>query len=74
VRLLGVVARDTGEALVGPPEHWAAVLTHFALDVGFDTFVIMGPPDPGMLQTFIEDVAPAVRERVASARAVTGVR
>lgn len=50
------------------------MLTHFALDVGFDTFVIMGPPDPGMLQTFIEDVAPAVRERVASARAVTGVR
>jgi alkanesulfonate monooxygenase SsuD/methylene tetrahydromethanopterin reductase-like flavin-dependent oxidoreductase (luciferase family) len=61
-------ARDTDEAIVGPPEHWAEVLTHLALDVGFDTFVLMGPPDPRMLRTFIEDVAPSARERVASAR------
>jgi alkanesulfonate monooxygenase SsuD/methylene tetrahydromethanopterin reductase-like flavin-dependent oxidoreductase (luciferase family) len=30
---------------------------------------IVGPPDPETLQTFIEDVAPQVRERVATARA-----
>jgi hypothetical protein len=28
-----------------------------------------GKPDPQMLRTFIEDVAPRVRERVATARA-----
>jgi alkanesulfonate monooxygenase SsuD/methylene tetrahydromethanopterin reductase-like flavin-dependent oxidoreductase (luciferase family) len=61
-------ARDTDEAIVGPPEHWAEVLTHLALDHGFGTFVLLGPPDPGMLRTFIEDVAPRVRGRVAEER------
>jgi alkanesulfonate monooxygenase SsuD/methylene tetrahydromethanopterin reductase-like flavin-dependent oxidoreductase (luciferase family) len=65
-------ARDTDQAIVGPPEHWAEVLTHLALDLGFGTFVLLGEPDPQMLRTFIEDVAPQVRERVATARAVTG--
>ena len=65
-------ARDTDEAIVGPPDHWIAVLTHLALDHGFGTFVLMGPPDPRMLRTFIEDVAPRVRERVATARALDG--
>jgi alkanesulfonate monooxygenase SsuD/methylene tetrahydromethanopterin reductase-like flavin-dependent oxidoreductase (luciferase family) len=63
-------ARDTDEAIVGPPDHWIEVLTHLALDTGFDTFVLMGRPDPQMLRTFIEDVAPGVRERVATARAL----
>jgi alkanesulfonate monooxygenase SsuD/methylene tetrahydromethanopterin reductase-like flavin-dependent oxidoreductase (luciferase family) len=62
-------ARDTDEAIVGPPDHWTEVLTHLALDLGFGTFVLMGEPDPEMLRTFIEDVAPRVRERVATARA-----
>ena len=62
-------ARDTDEAIVGPPEHWSEVLTHLALDLGFGTFVLMGQPDPELLRTFIEDVAPRVRERVATARA-----
>lgn len=61
-------ARDTDKAIVGPPEHWAAVLTHLALDLGFGTFILMMPPDPGALRTFIEDVAPEVRERVAAVR------
>ena len=65
-------ARDTDEAIVGPPDHWIEVLTHLALDHGFGTFVLMGPPDPRMLRTFIEDVAPRVRERVATARALDG--
>jgi hypothetical protein len=45
------------------------VLTHLALDVGFDIFVLMGQPAPELLlRTFIDDVAPQVRESVASAR------
>jgi alkanesulfonate monooxygenase SsuD/methylene tetrahydromethanopterin reductase-like flavin-dependent oxidoreductase (luciferase family) len=62
-------ADDSDEAIVGPADHWAEVLTHLALDVGFDTFVLMGQPDAELLRTFIEDVAPQVRERVATARA-----
>jgi alkanesulfonate monooxygenase SsuD/methylene tetrahydromethanopterin reductase-like flavin-dependent oxidoreductase (luciferase family) len=65
-------ADDTDEAIIGPPDHWAAVLTHLALDVGFDTFVLMAQPDPELLRTFIEDVAPQVHERVATARADNG--
>jgi alkanesulfonate monooxygenase SsuD/methylene tetrahydromethanopterin reductase-like flavin-dependent oxidoreductase (luciferase family) len=64
-------ARDTDQSIVGPPEHWAAVLTHLALDLGFGTFVLLGTPDPDLLRTFIKDVAPDVRERVAAARTQT---
>jgi alkanesulfonate monooxygenase SsuD/methylene tetrahydromethanopterin reductase-like flavin-dependent oxidoreductase (luciferase family) len=62
-------ASDTDETIVGPPEHWAEVLTHFALDLGFGTFLLIGPPDAGTLRTFIEEVAPQVREGVAAGRA-----
>jgi alkanesulfonate monooxygenase SsuD/methylene tetrahydromethanopterin reductase-like flavin-dependent oxidoreductase (luciferase family) len=61
--------RDTDMSIIGRPEHWAAVLTHLALDLGFGTFILLGPPDPDFLRTFIEEVAPDVRERVATARA-----
>ncbi len=64
-------ATDSDQAIVGPPEHWADVLTHLALDLGFASFNLVGPPDPAALRTFIEDVAPDVRERVAAARART---
>ena len=64
-------ARDTDQAIAGPPDHWADVLAHLALDLGFGTFVLMTPPDPDTLRTFIEDVAPEVRERVAAARGAT---
>jgi alkanesulfonate monooxygenase SsuD/methylene tetrahydromethanopterin reductase-like flavin-dependent oxidoreductase (luciferase family) len=61
-------ARDTDEMIVGPPEPWTDVLTHLALDHGFGTFVLMGDPEPRMLRTFIDEVAPQVRQRVAAAR------
>lgn len=61
-------ARDTDAAVVGPPEHWAEVLTHLALDLGFGTFALIAPPDRDTLRTFIEGVAPEVRDRVATAR------
>jgi alkanesulfonate monooxygenase SsuD/methylene tetrahydromethanopterin reductase-like flavin-dependent oxidoreductase (luciferase family) len=61
-------ASDTDEAIVGPPDQWADVLTHLALDLGFGTFALISPPDPEKLRTFIDDVAPQVRERVAAAR------
>ena len=61
-------ARDTDQTIVGPPDHWVGVLTHLALDIGFDTFMLAAEPDPDTLRTFVEEVAPQVRERVAAAR------
>jgi alkanesulfonate monooxygenase SsuD/methylene tetrahydromethanopterin reductase-like flavin-dependent oxidoreductase (luciferase family) len=62
-------ASDSDEAIVGPADHWAEVLTHFAVDLGFSTFLLIAPPDPETLRTVIEEVAPQVRERVGAARA-----
>ena len=61
-------ADDRDKAIVGPPDHWAEVLTHLTLDIGLDTFLLAAPPDPDTLRTFIEEVAPRVRERVTAAR------
>lgn len=63
---------DDDQTIVGPPEHWVEVLTHLATDLGFGTFALAGPPGPQLLRTFIEDVAPKVRERVADVRASRG--
>jgi alkanesulfonate monooxygenase SsuD/methylene tetrahydromethanopterin reductase-like flavin-dependent oxidoreductase (luciferase family) len=62
-------ATDSDQAIVGPPEHWAEVLTHFATDLGFSTFMLAAPPAPDTLTAFIRDVAPLVRDRVAEQRA-----
>lgn len=67
-------ATDGDQAIVGRPEHWAEVLTHFATDLGFSTFVLAAPPDPHTLTSFIEDVAPTVRERVAELRGSSSER
>jgi alkanesulfonate monooxygenase SsuD/methylene tetrahydromethanopterin reductase-like flavin-dependent oxidoreductase (luciferase family) len=60
---------DTDQEIVGPAEHWVEMLTHLALDMGLATFVLATPPEPETLRTFIEEVAPRVRDRVAAARA-----
>jgi alkanesulfonate monooxygenase SsuD/methylene tetrahydromethanopterin reductase-like flavin-dependent oxidoreductase (luciferase family) len=62
-------ATDDDRAIVGPVDHWVAVLVHLAADLGFDSFLLGGEPDPTTLRTFIAEVAPAVRERVAALRA-----
>jgi len=66
-------ASDTDSHISGPPEQWSDVLTHFALDLGFDTFVLAADHDERTLTTFISDVAPAVRQRVAEVRALSSV-
>jgi alkanesulfonate monooxygenase SsuD/methylene tetrahydromethanopterin reductase-like flavin-dependent oxidoreductase (luciferase family) len=55
--------------IVGPVEHWVDVLAWLALEIGFSAFVLWGEPEEQRLRTFIEEIAPAVRERVAAARA-----
>jgi hypothetical protein len=48
------------------------VLTHLAVDHGFSTFVLWGVPTAPRLRMFIEEIAPAVKERVAEVRARVG--
>ena len=59
---------DDDKQIVGPREHWIEVLTHLAVDHGFSTFVLWGEPTTPRLRLFIEEIAPAVKERVAQAR------
>ena len=54
--------------ITGPVEHWVDVITRLSTEYGFSTFVLWSDPDPDALRTFIKEVAPAVRERVATLR------
>ena len=58
-----------GPGLTGDVESWAATLTDWSVDLGFDTFIFwpMGQP-LAQLEVFARDVVPAVRERVAERR------
>jgi alkanesulfonate monooxygenase SsuD/methylene tetrahydromethanopterin reductase-like flavin-dependent oxidoreductase (luciferase family) len=62
-------ASDADPQIVGPRDHWVDVLTHLAVDLGFSTFVLWGVPTAPRLRMFIDEIAPAVRKRVAIARA-----
>ncbi|GIG92152.1 LLM class flavin-dependent oxidoreductase [Plantactinospora endophytica] len=70
-RLLNIMQVDfspTGRGfLQGPPEQWVDQLLPLVLDEGFSAFLI-GRDDPRLLQTFGEEVAPALREAVATER------
>jgi alkanesulfonate monooxygenase SsuD/methylene tetrahydromethanopterin reductase-like flavin-dependent oxidoreductase (luciferase family) len=60
---------DDDPQIVGPRDHWVNVLTHLAVDHGFSAFVLWGVPTAPRLRMFIEEVAPAVKARVAEVRA-----
>jgi hypothetical protein len=53
--------------LQGPVDQWAEELTNLALTYGFDTFIFWGEGE-GQLQRFAQEVVPAVRAEVTSAR------
>jgi len=55
-------------SLTGPPEEWADRLTTLVLEHGVTAFLI-GGDDLGVTKKFAAEVAPAVREAVASERA-----
>jgi alkanesulfonate monooxygenase SsuD/methylene tetrahydromethanopterin reductase-like flavin-dependent oxidoreductase (luciferase family) len=63
---------DDDPQIVGPRDHWVEVLTHLAVDHGFSAFVLWGVPTAPRLRMFIEEIAPAVKERVAEVRASRG--
>jgi alkanesulfonate monooxygenase SsuD/methylene tetrahydromethanopterin reductase-like flavin-dependent oxidoreductase (luciferase family) len=60
---------DDDPQIVGPRDHWVNVLSHLALDHGFSTFVFWSVPTAPRLRMFIEEIAPAVKARVAESRA-----
>jgi len=64
-------ARDGG-FLVGPPAQWVEQLLPYALDDGVATF-ILASDDAGVMQLFAEEVAPALRQAVATEREFRGV-
>ena len=59
---------DQDTQIVGPIVHWIDVLTRLAVEQGFSTFILWGVPTAPRLRMFIEEIAPAVRERVAEIR------
>jgi alkanesulfonate monooxygenase SsuD/methylene tetrahydromethanopterin reductase-like flavin-dependent oxidoreductase (luciferase family) len=57
-------ASDDDIRIIGPVDHWIDRLTHQAVDFGFSSFLLIGPPNQQRLETFIKEVAPEVRKRV----------
>src|SRR5215212_139211 len=57
--------------LQGAPEQWVQDLLPLVTEHGFSTFIVMGD-DPRTIQTLGQEVAPALREAVARARAEAG--
>jgi alkanesulfonate monooxygenase SsuD/methylene tetrahydromethanopterin reductase-like flavin-dependent oxidoreductase (luciferase family) len=71
VNLAGSFASQRSAAFNGPASAWVDDMLPLALEDGVSTF-ILASDDPGMLRTFAEEVIPAVREQVESARATSG--
>ncbi len=69
---IGGAFGDSGAGfLQGSPEEWVEGLLALVLEHGFSTFLLAGD-DPRAIQTFGEEVAPALREAVARERARAG--
>jgi alkanesulfonate monooxygenase SsuD/methylene tetrahydromethanopterin reductase-like flavin-dependent oxidoreductase (luciferase family) len=55
------------DRLNGPPAHWIETLTGFVRELGFDSFLFWPEADVlGQIERFAQEVAPGVREAVAS--------
>jgi len=61
--------------LDGPVEQWVDELTALSLEQGMDTYIFAPSGDPAeQLARFANEVIPAVRAHVASARAANATR
>ncbi|GAA3162109.1 hypothetical protein GCM10010466_61370 [Planomonospora alba] len=71
LNLMGGFGSSGDGLLQGPPGVWVERLLPFALEDGVGTF-ILGSDDPVVLETFAEEVAPALREAVPATLAAAG--
>jgi FAD/FMN-containing dehydrogenase/alkanesulfonate monooxygenase SsuD/methylene tetrahydromethanopterin reductase-like flavin-dependent oxidoreductase (luciferase family) len=71
LNLQGTVAARSAGFLQGPVEQWVDELSELALTDGIGTFVV-ATDDPTLTAVLGEEIAPAVRERVAAERATAG--
>lgn len=63
-----IVPGPSDRLLVGPPEQWVEQLAVLTLEHGFSGYVLMGD-DPATVSLFGQEIAPALRELVATERA-----
>lgn len=64
-----ITDRGTGEFLNGPVRQWVDQLTDLVLEYGMDTFILGTEGDDlAQIQTFAEEIVPAVRAAVAEER------
>ncbi|MBE2232962.1 MAG: hypothetical protein IAE85_05655 [Anaerolinea sp.] len=65
--VMGVIGHGaSARPFTGGVEQWVDELTHLALEVGMDSFILGLPEPPGnQLERFIAEIAPRVREAVA---------
>ena len=61
----GAITERSSGQLQGPADQWVEELVELALEHGTGTF-ILGTDDPGLMQRFIEEVAPAVRRSLGA--------
>ena len=66
----GQIASNSGGFLNGPPEQWIDDLAGLNRDYGISGFILMAD-DPGLIELYAGEIAPAVRERVAAERGVS---
>jgi alkanesulfonate monooxygenase SsuD/methylene tetrahydromethanopterin reductase-like flavin-dependent oxidoreductase (luciferase family) len=68
--LMGTIGDGRAQDLLdGPVAQWVDRLTHFVVELGMDTFMFWPTSDPiRQVEIFASEVAPAVREAVASIR------
>jgi alkanesulfonate monooxygenase SsuD/methylene tetrahydromethanopterin reductase-like flavin-dependent oxidoreductase (luciferase family) len=59
--------------IVGPISFWIETLVRLATGYGFDTFIWMATPTGPRLKMFMDEIAPAVLDRVASIRQARGL-
>jgi alkanesulfonate monooxygenase SsuD/methylene tetrahydromethanopterin reductase-like flavin-dependent oxidoreductase (luciferase family)/FAD/FMN-containing dehydrogenase len=72
LNIQGAFTPNRAGFLQGPPEQWVEELLDLVLEHGFSTFLVMGD-DPRMIETFGEEVAPALRGAVERERRAAGV-
>jgi hypothetical protein len=62
-------AGRAGTGLVGTVDHWIQMLSEWAVELGFDTFIFWAVTDPDeQLRVFASEVVPGVRAKVEELR------